>query len=798
MSILDSLLPKPDAAELPLLYVRDTVIFPDTIMPVLASTKLCIAACDAANRADKRLFVSLLKGLPEEGANSIDVHYMGSVCNILQTVKLADGSLRLLVEGLGRARLKKTIFRKEYLAALLDPVMDDMDADKADKDTNALVQVVKRDFASYASLAKRVPNEVQANIQRTEEAHKLCNIIANVMGLKLDKKQEILSIMDTKPRLEALAQAIQTDMEILGLQKSISLKVKAKLDKNQKEYFLQEQLKEINRELGKDGEENEFAELLSRIEARKPPEDVLARAKKELARLGKLQSLSPEAGIIRTYCEWLADLPWSDKKLNTISLKEAKSMLDEDHFGLKKAKERIIEYIAVHKLNESLKGPILCLVGPPGTGKTSLGRSIARALGRDFVRMSLGGVRDEAEIRGHRKTYVGALPGKILQSMKKAGSVNPVFLLDEIDKMSSDFRGDPASALLEVLDPEQNYSFADHYLELPYNLSSVMFVTTANSLHSIPYALLDRMEVIEIPGYSEYEKLEIAKKFIIPKQLAENGLAESGIRLRDDAILEIIRHYTMESGVRSLEREIARVVRKSAVKALDAGFGKNVQENQKPINSYKPVIGASSLPKLLGKRLHEKDLLFRDNAAGVACGLAWTELGGSVLPVEASCFKGDSELILTGNLGEVMKESARAALTFIRSNCEYYGLTPADFEDRTIHVHVPEGAIPKDGPSAGITLVASMASALCQKPLAQGWAMTGEITLSGKILPIGGVKEKVLAAHRNSIKNILLPEANKKDLDEIPKELRHDLNFHFMSGIKDALALLLCDTPARP
>lgn len=797
MSILDSLRPRADAVELPLLYVRDTVVFPNTIVPLFASTKLCIGACEEANRTDKRIFVSLLKALPEEGANNIDVHDAGTLCNILQTVKLSDGSLRLLVEGISRRKIKKTYFKKDYLVTLSEAIMDEADADNGDKDITALVQVIKRDFSTYAELVKRIPNELIANIQRTEEAHKLCNLIANVMSLKLEKKQELLSITKTKERLEIMDQTIQSDIEILTLQKRISLKVKAKLDKNQKEYFLQEQLKEINKELGKDGEENEFSDLLARIEAKNPPEEVLARAKKEIARLSKLQNLSPEAGVIRTYCEWLADLPWSEKRINTNSLKDAKCMLDEDHYGLKKAKERIVEYIAVHKLNEALKGPILCLVGPPGTGKTSLGRSIARALNRDFVRMSLGGVRDEAEIRGHRKTYVGALPGKILQSMKKAGSINPVFLLDEIDKMSSDFRGDPASALLEVLDPEQNFSFSDHYLELPYNLSGVMFVTTANSIHSIPYPLLDRMEVIEIPGYSEYEKLEIAKHFIVPKQIEENGLAKTGFKIRDDAILEIIRHYTMESGVRSLEREIAKVVRKTAVKALEAGFGKIGTEAQKEINTFKRIIGAATLPKLLGKRLHEKDLLFRDNAIGVACGLAWTELGGSVLPVEAACFKGTSELILTGNLGDVMKESARAALTFIRSNSEHYGLSSADFEDRTIHVHVPEGAIPKDGPSAGITLVAAISSAFSGKALVPGWAMTGEITLSGRILPIGGVKEKLLAAHRNAIKKILLPDANKKDLDDIPKEVKQDLSLYFVANINDALKLLLFNEAER-
>lgn len=787
MSILDSLRPKGDATELPLVYVRDAVVFPHTIAPVLAATKLCIAAAEAAGRDDKRIFVSLLKALPEEGANDIDVEEVGTVCHVLQAVKLADGTVRLLVEGLSRSRLRRSVFRKEYLGALVDPIDEETAPSPDDKEFKALVQVVKRDFSSYADLVKKLPSETLHAVQRADDPSRLCDTIAHAMGLKVEKKQELLAIVPLRERLEATAQTLQADIEILSLQRRISQKVRARLDKTQKDYFLQEQLKEINKELGRDGEENDSAELLARIESKSPPEEVAAKARKELARLGKLQALSPEAGVIRGYCEWLADLPWAARRLDSKDLDAARAILDEDHYGIKKAKERILEFIAVRQLNEGLKGPILCLSGPPGTGKTSLGRSIARALGRDFVRMSLGGVRDEAEIRGHRKTYVGALPGKIIQSMKKAGSSNPVFLLDEIDKMSSDFRGDPASALLEVLDPEQNAAFVDHYLELPYDLSGVMFVTTANSLHSIPYALLDRMEVIEVPGYSEYEKLEIAKHFIVPKQIAENGLGGSALRLRDDALLEIIRHYTMESGVRALEREIARVIRKTAEEAVRGGYA----EPGKDRASFKRVIGAPSLPRLLGKRRHENDLVFKESAVGVACGLAWTELGGTVLPVEASSFKGEGELILTGNLGDVMKESARAALTYLRAHGDSYGLAPEDFAGRTIHVHVPEGAIPKDGPSAGITLAAAIASALTGRPLSPGWAMTGEITLTGRILAIGGVKEKILAAHRNAITSVLLPEANRKHIDDIPREVAQDMTFRFSSTIADAFSVLL-------
>jgi len=787
MSILESLRPKGDATEIPLVYVRDAVVFPHTIAPVLAATKFCVFAAETAGKADKKIFISLLKNLPADGANDIDVHEIGTVAHVLQSIKLADGSVRLLVEGQSRARLKRTVFRKEYLGALIEPLAEEGEPVPDDKEFGALVQIVRRDFAAYAELAKKIPSETLIGVQRADDPRRLCDTVANAMGLKLERKQELLSVVPLRERLEATAQALSQDIELLTIQRRISQKVRARMDKTQKDYFLQEQLKEINKELGREDDETEFAELLRRIEEKAPPQEVVDKAKKELARLSKLQALSPEAGVIRGYCEWLADLPWSARTTDSNDLAAARLALDQDHYGMKKAKERILEFIAVRQLNDSLKGPILCLVGPPGTGKTSLGRSIARALRRDFVRMSLGGVRDEAEIRGHRKTYVGALPGKIIQSMRKAGSSNPVFLLDEIDKMSSDFRGDPASALLEVLDPEQNATFVDHYLELPYDLSGVMFVTTANSAHSIPYALLDRMEVIEIPGYSEYEKLEIAKHFIVPKQIRENGLGDSGLRIRDDAVLEIVRHYTMESGVRSLEREIARVVRKTAERAVADGYA----GGEKRISDFKRIVGASSLRKLIGKRRHENDLVFTEPGPGLACGLAWTEMGGTVLPVEASGFEGEGELILTGNLGDVMKESARAALTYLRAHAAEYGLSAKSFSKRTLHIHVPEGAIPKDGQSAGITLAAAIASALTERPLSPGWAMTGEITLTGRILAIGGVKEKILAAHRNKIAKVLLPEANRKDIDDIPSEVAQGMELRFCSTIADAFSVLL-------
>ncbi|TFG82166.1 MAG: endopeptidase La [Spirochaetales bacterium] len=786
MSILDSLRPRGDAMELPLIYVRETVVFPNALSPVLAGTRFCSTAADVALKADKRVFVSLLKNIPADGDNNIDVNEIGTIAHVVQAVRLADGSVRLLVEGLRRARLKRTVFRKDYLGAVVEPLEEDDLPGEGDGERAAMIQVIRKDFLVYADLVKKIPAETVQAIQRSESTGRLCDMVGNAVGLKVEKKQELLSMTDGLKRLEATATALAQETELLSMQKRISQKVRSRMERSQKEYFLQEQLKEINKELGKDGEQSENAELEKRIADREPPAEVMEKARRELAKLAKLQTLSPEAGVIRGYIEWLADLPWTPRKTEAKSLSAARAILDEDHYGMKKAKERILEFIAVRRLNERIKGPILCLVGPPGTGKTSLGRSIARALDRDFVRVSLGGVRDEAEIRGHRKTYVGALPGKILQSMRKAGSSNPVFLLDEIDKMSSDFRGDPASALLEVLDPEQNVAFVDHYLEVAYDLSSVVFVTTANSLHSIPYPLLDRMETIEMPGYSEYEKLEIAKNFILPRQMIENGLASSGVKIRDDAILEIIRHYTMESGVRSLEREIAHVIRKTAEAAVEAGCA----DTPDGVATFKRVIRADSTRKLLGKRRHESDLVFSEPGPGLACGLAWTELGGTVLPVEASTFIGEGELILTGNLGEVMKESARAAVTYLRARGDAFGLGPKDFAGRTLHVHVPEGAIPKDGPSAGITLAAAILSALTGKPLEPGWAMTGEITLTGRLLAIGGVKEKVLAAHRNKIFKLLLPEANRKDLDDIPPEVSRDIEFSFASTVTEALAVL--------
>lgn len=831
MSIL-SVLAGAERAEIPLVYSRDAVVFPNSIAPVSASTKFAVASVEEAMRGDRLIVVSLLKNITDERKAEIEVETVGTVVRLVQQMRMPDDSLRLLVEGERRVIIKRTVFKKDHLNAVVEYMADDGlpqgAADAAELD--AAIRLVKKSFTQYAELAKKVPPELLQSADRAQKPHELCDIVANILNLKPDKKQELLSPAKGLERLEAVEAALESEIELLNFQRRLSAKVKTRIDKNQREYFLQEQLKEINKELGRDDEEDEVGELARKLEDKNPPPEILEKARRELSRLGKLQPFSPEAGVLRVYCEWLVDLPWSNKSPDNKDIEKARQVLDEDHYGMEKPKERILDFIAVRQLSDRARGPILCLVGAPGTGKTSLGKSVARALGRSFVRVSLGGLRDEAEIRGHRKTYVGALPGKIIQGMKKAGTVNPVFLLDEIDKMSSDFHGDPASALLEVLDPEQNSSFTDHYLEVPYDLSNVMFITTANSMNGIPYPLLDRMEVIEVPGYSEYEKLEIAHKFIIPKQISENGLEGADIGFDDKAVFEIIRHYTMESGVRNLEREIAQVMRKLAREALAGGAAAQAEPKaETPRTAAAPGAGAGGsmaeggaaaaekpcapadtgsgsaaggvpvrpqgwwsarvdekkIRLYLGQRTRDDDVVFREGRPGVASGLAWTEAGGTLLPVEASIFEGREELILTGNLGDVMKESARIALSLIRSKAGEFGLKAKDFKNRAVHLHVPEGAIPKDGPSAGVTLTACLISAFTGRPLRQDIAMTGEITLTGRVLAVGGVKEKILAAHRNKIGTVLLPRPNAKDLEELPPEVKSEMKFILLDSAED-------------
>jgi ATP-dependent Lon protease len=830
----------------PLLPLRELVLFPQTIVPIFITYLPGMAALEEALRRDNRLFAACLKKKDSPGE---DVPYpVGTVVKIVQHLKLPDNTFRAVLQGEYRAAIVSLEAHEGFSLVQAEPLKTTGIAEPLNADDTALLRAIQKSFAQYGEFTKKIGTDTLLAAERSENPERLANLICNSVFLKAEKKVELLSYADTRERLEKILEILELENEIFGIQKNISGKVKSRMEKNQREYILHEQLKEINKELGKDKTEYEFSDIEKNIAAKNPPNEVLAKAQKEIARLRKLQPLSPEAGVLRGYLEWIGDLPWSEYSADVSpnggadcgGLAEAEKILDEDHFGMRKAKDRIIEFIAVRQLlansaeiaansaqpaadvqstetretppsedtpdklrscepkaqqifspaslceTTPIKGPILCFVGPPGTGKTSLGKSVARALGRRFVRISLGGVRDEAEIRGHRKTYVGSLPGKIIQSMRKAGTCNPVFLLDEIDKLSSDFRGDPASALLEVLDPEQNATFTDHYMEVPYDLSKVLFITTANSLHGIPYPLLDRMEIIEVPGYGENEKLAIAKQFLVPKELKDNGLGEAKIVFKDETLKDIIRYWTMESGVRSLEREIARCARRIARSAVNKGYG----SSEKPVQSFKKTVRPENLEKLLGRRKYKNDVVFKEARIGVTYGLAWTETGGTMLPVETTRFDGSGELVITGNLGDVMKESARIALSYLRSTGSRYTFAVKDLGKYDFHIHVPEGAIPKDGPSAGITLASSLLSTLCKEAPLPGVAMTGELTLTGRVLPIGGLKEKLLAAIRNGMEKVLLPKDNEEDWNELDKDIRDAVKAAFVENADEVFELL--------
>ena len=803
------------AEDFPLLSLRELVLFPNTMIPVFITHRPGISAVNEALRRDNRLFAACIR-IQETG----ETWPTGTVVRIVQHLRLPDHGFRVVLQGEYRGTILTAFPKEEHYTVRVEPVKTTGLLDFRNPGDAALVRAVQNSFAQYAELSKKISTDTIMAVEKTDNPERIANLICNSILLKAEKKAALLAVPDIRQRLKKIMETLELENEIFGIQKTISGKVKSRMDKTHREFILHEQIREINKELGKDPEEDEFADLEKAIAEKRPGGEALLKARKELGRIRKLPPFSPEAGVLRGYLEWIADLPWSDYSADSGDLAGAERILNEDHFNMKKAKERILEFIAVRQLaagrqlaaedpeaagegeisaeggapadlngpeTTAIKGPILCFVGPPGTGKTSLGKSVARALGRRFVRVSLGGVRDEAEIRGHRKTYVGALPGKIVQSMRKAGTVNPVFLLDEIDKLSSDFRGDPASALLEVLDPEQNSTFTDHYMEVPYDLSRVLFITTANSLHSIPYPLLDRMEIIEIPGYGENEKLAIAKQFLVPKELRENNLGTAKISFRDESLREIIRHWTMESGVRSLEREIARCVRRIAREAVNREYGK---DPAKPLSSYKKTVGPGDLEKLLGRRKYKKDVVFSEARIGVCYGLAWTETGGTVLPVETISFEGTGDFIITGNLGDVMKESARIALSYLRSARNRYRVLVKDPGKTDFHVHVPEGAIPKDGPSAGITLAASLLSTLCQKPPRPGIAMTGELTLTGRILPIGGLKEKLLAAVRNGMDKVLLPKDNRDNWEELDPDIRDALAVEFVETADEVFYIL--------
>jgi len=775
-----------------LLPLHELVLYPHTVVPIFITAHDGIAAVDEALRRDNRLFAACLRKRDPAYPDGEEPWPVGTVVRVIQHLRLPDNTYRVVLQGEYRGRIIGMEQRVDHSLVKIEPIDSGFFSNPPLPEDVALMRAVQRSFAQYAELSKKIGSETLLAVERTESPERLANLICNSMQLKPEKKIELLAISGAAERLVAILETLERENEIYGIQKNISGKVRSRMEKHQREYYLHEQLKEINKELGKDKTEDEFGEMEKQIAQKNPPAEVLAKAGKEISRLRKLQPLSPEAGVLRGYLEWISDLPWSNYSVDSGDLEEAQKILDEDHYNMRKAKDRIVEFIAVRQLLNgvamtAVKGPILCFVGPPGTGKTSLGKSVARALGRRFVRISLGGLRDEAEIRGHRKTYVGALPGKIIQSMRKAETMNPVIMLDEIDKLSSDFRGDPASALLEVLDPEQNAAFTDHYLEVTYDLSRVLFITTANSLHSIPYPLLDRMEIIDIPGYGENEKLAIAKQFLVPKALTENGLASARVSFTDDALRGIIRYWTMESGVRSLEREIARCVRRVARQAVAANYGK---PEGKPIGEFKRIVKSEGLEKLLGRRKYKNDVVFKEARVGISCGLAWTETGGAILPVESTRFGGNGELIMTGNLGDVMKESARTALSYLRSVQDHYRFEVTNIGKTDFHIHVPEGAIPKDGPSAGIAIAASLLSTLCQKPLRTGIAMTGELTLTGRVLPIGGLKEKLLAAIRNGMEKVILPADNRGEWDELDKDIRGAIAIEFVENAGEAFALL--------
>ena len=836
--------------ELFMVPLKDLVVYPRMVVPFFVGRRRSVRSVEESAAQGRPLFLVAQKKTAVEEPGEQDVHAVGTIARILQMTKLPDGKIRLLVEGMERAAVVKYLETRDFLQALVRSLPPTAELTPQ---ISALMRTVHSQFTQYNDLAKKVPAEAVSSIEQADSPDVLVDLVAGNLPLKFDQKVELLSIEDTSARLERCAAILGSEIELASLEQEITGKVRRKLEKTQKEYFLNEQLKEIQKELGAEGDDPTGAkELEEKVKTKGLPVEVAEKCQKELKRLARMQPLSPESALLRTYLEWVVDLPWKEASADNRDIERARQILDEDHYDLKKVKERILDFIAVRQLKSRVKGPILCFIGPPGTGKTSLGRSVARSLGRAFVRVSLGGVRDEAEIRGHRKTYVGALPGKILQSMRKAGSRNPVFLLDEIDKMSSDWRGDPASALLEVLDPEQNSTFIDHYLEVPYDLSDVMFITTANSSHNIPYPLRDRMEIIEISGYTEFEKENIAEKFLVPKQIQENGLEWADIVFQRSAVLKLIRHYTLEAGVRNLEREIANILRKIAREAVRRGAAEpaapeeaadgtpspapaatgaaspeapaeaaapsvvpareappdgadlpaadgeasadDAETGPLPTADFKVVVTGRSVEKYLGKEKFLQSEFAQDVKPGLAYGLAWTELGGQLLPVEVAIVTGKGELTLTGSLGDVMKESAQAALTFLRAHHGVLGISPSFTKDRDIHIHVPEGAIPKDGPSAGITIAAALLSAVAGIAVAPGFAMTGEITLTGRLLPIGGVKEKVLAAHRYKMTNILLPQRNEKDLEEIPAEVSSQLRYHFADSVLDALALLF---PAR-
>ena len=766
----------------PVLPLRDVVVFPHMAMPLFVGREKSVVALKEAMKTDKRILLVAQRTAETEDPGEGDLYPIGTLANILQLLKLPDGTLKVLVEGSDRARINSLEDQDGYLVADCTE-LPEVRNETEEREMDAMVRSTLSQFEHYVKLNKKVPAELLPSLTSMDDAGRLADTIAAHLNLRLEDRQQVLERLSATERLEFVLGLLEGEIEVLQVEKRIRGRVKQQMEKSQREYYLNEQMKAIQKELGETEEgPNEMEELAQKIEKAGMPKEVRAKADTELNKLKMMSPMSAEATVVRNYLDWVVGVPWKKKTKSRIDLAMAETFLDEDHYGLESVKERIVEYLAVQKRVKKLRGPILCLVGPPGVGKTSLGRSIARAVNRKFVRMSLGGVRDEAEIRGHRRTYIGSMPGKILQNMSKVGVRNPLFLLDEIDKMAADFRGDPASAMLEVLDPEQNSSFNDHYLEVDFDLSDVMFVATANTLN-IPAPLLDRMEVIRLPGYTEDEKLNIARRYLLPKQVKNNGLKETEINLSDGALKDVIRHYTREAGVRNLERAIGKICRKVV---------KEIIENDKldHIN-----VGSRQVEKYLGVPQFRYGKAEDQNQIGQVTGLAWTEVGGELLTIESAVVEGKGKLVYTGSLGDVMQESIQAALTVVRSRASAWGIDLKTVQNSDIHVHVPEGATPKDGPSAGIAMCTALISAFTRIPVRADVAMTGEITLRGEVLPIGGLKEKLLAAHRGGIKTVIIPIENEKDLSEIPSNIKGKLKIHPVRWIDDVIRLALESEP---
>ncbi|WP_256758182.1 endopeptidase La [Cohnella sp. WQ 127256] len=754
---------KQKSRSIPLLPLRGLLVYPSMVLHLDVGREKSVKALEQCMIDDHMILLCSQSEINIEEPTQEDIYQVGTIAKVRQMLKLPNGTIRVLVEGVSRAQIEQYLPNEDFYEVLAHELLE---GQSNDSELDALMRAVLSQFEHYINLSKKVTPETLAAVSDIDQPGRLADVITSHLSLKIKDKQEILETIEVRPRLEKLLDFLNNEREVLELERKISQRVKKQMEKTQKEYYLREQMKAIQKELGeKEGRAGEAEELRAQLTEAELPEKIAAKVEKEIDRLEKMPAASAEGAVIRNYVEWLLALPWNKMTDDDLDINKAENILNEEHYGLDKPKERVLEYLAVQKLVKKLKGPILCLVGPPGVGKTSLAKSIAKSLGREFVRISLGGVRDEAEIRGHRRTYVGAMPGRILQGMRNAGSANPVFLLDEIDKMAMDFRGDPSSALLEVLDPEQNNTFSDHYIEMPFDLSNVMFVTTANVVHNIPRPLLDRMELLQVPGYTELEKQQIAERHLLQKQKRDHGLEENQLVLESDALMSLIRHYTRESGVRNMEQQIASICRKAA-KAIVAN------PDAAPF-----VVDEEKLKELLGPPRFRHGMAEHEDQIGAVTGLAWTEVGGDTLVIEVTIMPGSGKLTLTGQLGDVMKESAQAAFSYTRSRVNELGIDPQFHEKNDVHIHIPEGAIPKDGPSAGITLATALISALTNRKVSREVAMTGEITLRGRVLPIGGLKEKSLAAHRAGITKVLMPKENERDLRDIPDSVRENMTF---------------------